>query len=138
MAIILVDTDVFTYLTSTNSKHLAPFKPHLLGSTLVVSFITVGEQYAGYRNKIQKNEWPESSLQKLEERLRQFAVIPFDVEICRVYGNLKYSLKNPDGSHRVIEDNDLWIAATALHHSLRLATNNRKHFQGIPGLELVP
>jgi predicted nucleic acid-binding protein len=35
-------------------------------------------------------------------------------------------------------DNDLWIAATAVHFDVPLATNNRRHFEGIPGLRLLP
>ena len=36
-----------------------------------------------------------------------------------------------------LEEFDAWIAATALRFSLPLATNNRKHFDGIAGLTLV-
>jgi tRNA(fMet)-specific endonuclease VapC len=37
---------------------------------------------------------------------------------------------------RLIGDNDLLIAATALHHGLTLATGNTAHFSRIPGLAL--
>ncbi len=33
---------------------------------------------------------------------------------------------------------DAWIAAIALEHRTPLATNNRKHFAGTPGLLLLP
>ncbi|HVR30264.1 MAG TPA: type II toxin-antitoxin system VapC family toxin [Thermoanaerobaculia bacterium] len=32
---------------------------------------------------------------------------------------------------------DLWIAAWAVEHSSRLATRNVRHFEGIPGVELL-
>ena len=35
-----------------------------------------------------------------------------------------------------IEDMDLLIAATAIHNELTLVTNNTKHFENIPGLNL--
>lgn len=35
-------------------------------------------------------------------------------------------------------DNDLWIAATALHFDIPLATNNPRHFESVPGLRLLP
>ena len=37
----------------------------------------------------------------------------------------------------VIADNDLWIAAFALRHSIPLVSNNRRHFQRVPGLTLI-
>ena len=33
---------------------------------------------------------------------------------------------------------DLWIAAWALEHGARLATRNRKHFEFVPDLRLIP
>ncbi len=76
-------------------------------------------------------------MQKLEALLRSAVIVPYDVEICRTYGDLKNKLTNPDGSHRAIGPNDLWIAACAVRHSLRLATNNRAHFENIPGLDII-
>jgi tRNA(fMet)-specific endonuclease VapC len=37
---------------------------------------------------------------------------------------------------QLIGDNDIFIAATALHHGLTLATGNVAHFSRIPGLAL--
>lgn len=37
---------------------------------------------------------------------------------------------------QLIEDMDLFIAATALHHSLPLATGNVAHFGRVPGLTI--
>jgi predicted nucleic acid-binding protein len=137
MAIILVDTDVYSYISSSNPTRGIPYKRHLDGHILALSFITVGEQYAGYRKMIGKGEWPESRIQKLETLLKSVVVIPYDVEICKVYGELKNKIRNPDGSHRVISPNDLWIAACAVRHSLKLATNNRSDFENIPGLDII-
>jgi predicted nucleic acid-binding protein len=137
MATILLDTDVFSYITSTNPARGAWYKPHLMGHILALSFITVGEQYAGYYKKINRSEWGQSHLDKLEERLRARLIIPYDNEISRTYGRLKASLRNADGSDRNIAPNDLWIAACAVRHGLRLATNNGKHLQNIPGLEII-
>jgi tRNA(fMet)-specific endonuclease VapC len=113
MAILMVDTDVYSYLTSSNPNRAAPYQPHLRGHAIALSFITVGEQYAGYMKKISRGEWDSSRLTKLEERLRHVMIVPYDLEICRVFGELKSALKNPDGSHRKLDANDLWIAACA-------------------------
>ena len=89
MATLMVDTDVYSYVTSTNPRRGTPYKPHLEGQTIALSFITVGEQYAGYEKKIQKGEWSPSLLQRLESELRKVTIVSYDVEICRTYGKLK-------------------------------------------------
>lgn len=37
----------------------------------------------------------------------------------------------------LIQDMDLLIGATALHHNLTLLTNNRRHFGRLPGLNII-
>jgi hypothetical protein len=66
MATLMVDTDVYSYFTSANAARFAPYKQHLEGHTIALSFITVGEQYAGYLRKISRGEWPASRLKKFE------------------------------------------------------------------------
>jgi len=136
MATLMVDTDVYSYLTSKNTARAAPYVRHLRGHTLALSFITVGEQYAGYLRKIARGEWPNSRLQGFEQLLQLVVVVPYDVEVCKVFGELR-TLKNPDGSDRTIKTNDLWIAACAKRHSLTLVTNNRRDFENIPGLNII-
>ena len=134
MAILLIDTDVYSYLTSSNPDRASPYKKHLDGHTITLSFITVGEQYAGYLKQIKKGAWPEVRLQKLEAGLQAVAIVPYDIEVCRTFGDLKATMEN---SGRTVAPNDLWIAACAKRHSLSLITNNRKNFEGIPGLTVI-
>jgi tRNA(fMet)-specific endonuclease VapC len=61
-------------------------------------------------------------------------VVPSDHDVCREYGQLKAGLQK---AGIVVGDNDLWIAASALRHSIPLISNNRRHFENIPGLELI-
>jgi len=39
---------------------------------------------------------------------------------------------------RPIAPGDAWVAAVATRHGLPLLTHNRKHFEALPGLALVP
>jgi tRNA(fMet)-specific endonuclease VapC len=134
MAILVVDTDVYSYLTSSNSQRAIPYKKHLDGNIITLSFITVGEQYAGYLKQIKNGAWPAVRLQKLEAGLQSVAIIPYDIEVCRTFGDLKAEMEK---SGRTVAPNDLWIAACAKRHSLSLITNNRKHFENIPGLTII-
>jgi predicted nucleic acid-binding protein len=44
-------------------------------------------------------------------------VLPYDVEVARVYGALRAQL---EAAGRTLADADLQIAATAVHHDLEL------------------
>jgi predicted nucleic acid-binding protein len=134
MAVRIVDTDVYSYMHARNPTRALLYKPHLDGHVITLSFITVGEQYAGYGKQILSGKWDASHLSKLDARLLSVAIIPYDIEICRTFGNLKATLERSGLS---VATNDLWIAACAKRHSLTLVTHNRKHFEKIPGITVI-
>jgi tRNA(fMet)-specific endonuclease VapC len=65
--------------------------------------------------------------------LPSLTILPFDVAVARVYGQIEATLKR---GGRPLADADLQIAATALHHGLELVTGNVRHFERVPGLSL--
>jgi tRNA(fMet)-specific endonuclease VapC len=121
MDAVLLDTDVFSYLTKSNDPRADAYRPHVKGKTVAVSFITVGELYFGAENK----KWSGKTLSSFLERLKAVVIVPYDIELCKTYGRLKASLRE---TGIVVADNDLWIAACAVRHSIPLISNNRKHF----------
>jgi tRNA(fMet)-specific endonuclease VapC len=137
MAEFMVDTDVYSFLTGKNVTMKALYQPHLQSHGIVLSFITIGEMYSGILKKVRRGEWPQSHIKQFEERIRLVVIVPYDLDICKKYGDLKTALKTPSGTDRVIPSNDLWIAACAMCHSLTLVTHNRKHFRDIPGLKII-
>jgi tRNA(fMet)-specific endonuclease VapC len=130
MEAVLLDTDVFSYLLKNDSRG-ALYKPHIEGKTVAISFVTVGELYAW----ADVRGWGERRRRELDARIRAAVVIPSDDDVCREYGRLA-AIPIPAGN-RTLSANDRWIAACALRHSLPLVTNNRRHFEAIPGLEMV-
>ena len=130
MDAVLLDTDVFSYLTRNGDTRGDAYRPHILGKTVSISFITVGEIYFG----AEKRKWGNKTLSSFLERLKAVVVVPSDHEVCREYGRLKARLREEG---LVVADNDLWIAACALRHSVPLLSNNRKHFEKISGLQLI-
>jgi tRNA(fMet)-specific endonuclease VapC len=38
---------------------------------------------------------------------------------------------------RPVDPSDAWIAATAIRYNLPLVTHNRRHFDGITGLQVI-
>jgi tRNA(fMet)-specific endonuclease VapC len=76
---------------------------------------------------------PKRSQAMLEEFLAGVVVLGLDEEICKRFGQLRGSFRKRG---QTIGDFDLLIAATALRHNLTLLTNNRKHFEGVAGLQI--
>ena len=64
----------------------------------------------------------------LNARLR---VLPMDSGVAKHFAALKAWAKT---NGRVLSDFDLLISATARAHNLRLATLNRRHFEGLPDM----
>jgi tRNA(fMet)-specific endonuclease VapC len=71
----------------------------------------------------------------VEHFLANLEPLPITSQIARVHAELWAGL---EAGGKRIEAHDLWIAATAIAHGMRLATANVRHFERIAGLEVVP
>lgn len=70
------------------------------------------------------------------QRLREKVILPIDGATGEIFGKLALALKQGgrgSPTHRV---QDLWLAAQAIQHKLRLLTYNRKDFDDVPGLDV--
>lgn len=94
------------------------------------SAVVVGELYKGaFRSQAR-----ERHLRNIEERvLPTVTVLPFDLPVARVFGEL---LADLEGQGTPLADADVQIAATALHFGLVLVTGNLRHYGRIPGLRV--
>jgi tRNA(fMet)-specific endonuclease VapC len=126
---VLLDTDVYSYLSRGDTRG-QPFRRAVEGHRLCLSFATVAELYKGAR----KRGWNSDRIQEMEADLQRYLVLGCDSALTRICGEL---LADCERAGRRIEEFDAWIAATAVRHHIPLATNNREHFEGIPGLTLV-
>ena len=115
---LLVDTDVLSHIAWRRPQG-QPFEPLLLGKMPFVSFVTVGEMYFG----AEKAGWGERRISKMEGILSRYAVIPGTHEVARQYGRVKRAFQDQ------VDENDMWISATALAHELPIMTNNLRHFE---------
>lgn len=64
-----------------------------------------------------------------------FSIVPWSRPVSWHYGVLYRDLR---ARGCLIGANDLWIAATALHHGMGLVTRDHEHFTRVPGLPVVP
>jgi tRNA(fMet)-specific endonuclease VapC len=70
----------------------------------------------------------------VEHVLERMTPIPITTHVARAHAEIWARLE-ADGA--LIGAHDLWIAATALAHGMRVATVNARHFERVPGLDVL-
>lgn len=98
---------------------------------IAIAITTVGEIYEGAFGSPD----PAAHLRALRTFLSPFPVIPPDDAIIERFAQIRSDLRRQG---QLIPDLDIFIAATALHHSLEVLTFNTRHFSRIAGLDLHP
>lgn len=102
--------------------------------SLSLSAITVAELVHGiYRSKTEEIE--QRRRQYIEELVRLIPVHPVTNRTAWLVGRIE---GQEAAKGNVIPFNDLMIAAAALEQSYAVLTGNVRHFQKIPGLDVVP
>lgn len=95
------------------------------------STVTLAELYVAAYRSSGSRKW----LQRIRESiLPVLTVIHFDLDCAHVCGRIQADLMDRGVP---IEAADVQIAATAQRYRLRLVTANVRHFDRIPGLQLV-
>ncbi len=135
MSALLLDTNVVSFLMKGKTRAsgiedplAVRYRPHLIGHTLTISFMTVAEFYEGAF----LDNWLPAKMLKLEQILKDYVVLPFSPTICRTWGEVRAERKT-----RTIPVADAWIAATAIAHGLTLVTHNPRDFSGIQALKII-
>ena len=129
MDAILLDTNVFLFLLKGDAR-AQPYASRLWGRRLALSFMTVAElsQWAAMRH------WDQPRIDQLGESLQACVILPFDVALCRLWGEIRAQRRAGD---HPISPQDAWIAATALQYHLPLVTHDPQAFRAVPGLDLI-
>jgi tRNA(fMet)-specific endonuclease VapC len=78
-----------------------------------------------------KSKTPQKTLEKLEQFLEPFEVVPFDEIVCYEYAAIR---KQTEEEGKVVGPNDLLIASITKFHEGTLVTRNLKEFTRIKGL----
>jgi predicted nucleic acid-binding protein len=129
MNVVLLDTNIVSFLLKADSR-VQSYEPYLRNQRLAISFMTVAElfQWAAMRN------WGARRKGQLEASLQNYAILPFDIALCRLWGETRARCRS---AGRPISPQDAWVAATALRYHLPLVTHNPTDFEIIEELELV-
>ena len=126
----LVDTDwVIDYLhrAERTVRRLEELLPQGVG----LSVVSLAELYDGLAGSTN----PDADAEAQRLFLEAVEVVPLDDAACRVFGAERARLR---GEGNTIGDMDILIGATAIANNLTLLTNNRRHFERMRGLSIVP
>jgi len=93
-----------------------------------ISEITIAELYFGLAKASDKKR----KLEDIREVQSLFRIIPA-YSSFKEYGEIRLSLEH---TGQRVDQFDLLIGATAMHHELTLVTSNLKHFERMQGLEI--
>ncbi|HEY2283025.1 MAG TPA: PIN domain-containing protein [Solirubrobacteraceae bacterium] len=98
-----------------------------------ISAITVSELLHGVHRAVEEHR---RALRRavVEGMLARLEPIPITIEVARIHAETWAGL---EAAGEVIGVHDLWIAATALAHGLRIATTNAREFERVPGLSVL-
>lgn len=126
----LVDTDwIIDHLCGIElvTRKLRDLEP----DGLAISVISLAELYEGAHY----SRDPLHSLAALQRFVAGLVVLPLDEEVCSLFGKERGRLRQLG---RTVGDCDLFIACTAIRSELTLCTNNRRHFEMVEGIRLLP
>jgi len=125
----VVDTDVVSFIFKGDTR-AALYQAHLSGLALVISPMTRAEleQWTLERN------WGAQRRDAMRAYLRQYALAPFDEEMCLRWAEARDSARK---NGRPIGTADAWVAAAALLYASPLVTHNRAHYVGVDNLIII-
>jgi predicted nucleic acid-binding protein len=119
LSVVVLDTDAASLL---HRGRLEPaYARHLVGNTVALTFVTVGELYKGMATR----SWGERRRADLAAWIDRFLVLPYSAEVARRWGALAAAAQQR-GRPRPV--NDTWIAACCLVDDVPFLTLNRRDF----------
>ena len=125
----LIDTDILSYYFKGDPNVISNFSIYLESFDLIeISLITYYEISSGL---LAKNALKQ--LEVFEEFASDNIVIPLTEKSCRISAELYTTLRQKG---EMLDDIDILIAGVAIENEMIIATNNEKHFQRIPGLNV--
>jgi predicted nucleic acid-binding protein len=129
MDAVLLDTDVFSFFFKQDTR-AALYADDVRNRRLCLSFMTVAElkYWEVHRN------WGASKRAKLAQVLRHYIVLPYDESMADCWAKIR---SDSQSAAREILCGDCWIAASAIRHGIPLLSHNKRHFDSVPGLQLI-
>jgi len=125
--VYLLDTNICVEFLASNPRVIERLTA-LDHAQVYLSAVTIGEMAYG----AMRSSRPAQEVLRLHRLMADAAVLPIDAHTALEYGNLKAQLS---AIGQLLEDNDLFIASTAISRGLTLVTHD-KGFARISGLRI--
>ncbi len=125
----LVDTDILIYWLNNKYPRIDRMLRDAGTKNIYISSISIAELFYGAYH----SSFPDKNIALVRDLASSMNIIDFDSEAAEIFGELKNDLKK---GGQIINDSDLFIAATAIANKLILVSNNEKHFRRIKQLSL--
>lgn len=123
----LVDTDWLVDCLNEKNSARDVLRPLVEAGRVATSVIVIAELHEGLLG----DRDPDRKRLVLEDLLAGIPVIGLAEATARQFAKLRFNLRS---TGQMINDHDIWIAATALEHSLILVSRD-KHFERISELK---
>lgn len=125
----MLDTNILIYAINAKPEAVLQRLQQYTPKDLCISAITLAELEYGVCNSSK----PDQNRLALLLFLSGIEIIPFDSDAARAYGEIRHDHKTEG---KMIEANDLLIAAHARSLGYILVTNNSREFERVKGLQL--
>lgn len=125
----ILDTDTLIYFLKGEPQVVKKMR-QVESKAIYTSIITHSELLFGAYNSAHV----EKNLKKISKFLDSIAILPYDEEASKTFGQLKAKLKHKG---KLIADMDLMIASICLTQKATLVTNNSRHFERVPHLKFT-
>ncbi|HMJ01591.1 MAG TPA: PIN domain-containing protein [Conexibacter sp.] len=126
---VLIDTSVLVDVERSRE----PLEREASGEDRAISVVTASELLHGVHRardattRMRRHAFVEHVLSSIQP-------VPITIHVARAHAEIWARL---EAQGALIAAHDLWIAATALAHGMRVATVNVRHFERVPGLDVV-
>ena len=121
----LLDTNIVIDLFNNDKKVI----DWILGiNEVYIPNVAIGELYYGFLKSTRKKD----NLNDLEDLIISSSILDTDINTSKIYGEVKNKLRIKG---KPIPDNDIWISAIAIQHSVTLVTRDR-HFENVDNISL--
>jgi len=126
---VLLDTNIYSLAMRGDAEVVEALRRI---DQLFISAVSLGELFAGFKAGGREAENRRELAQFLDSP--RVDLLTIDDETAEFYAEILVRLRSQGTP---IPTNDIWIAAVAFQHGLKLFTRDR-HFQQVPGLMLFP
>jgi len=125
---LIIDTNIYTYAFKGDAEVIKVLQH---AHKISICSISIGELLSGFKGGSREKKNREELDEFLDSQRVRLHII--DEDTAEFYAEIQNGLRRKG---KAIPTNDIWIAAIALQHGLKLYTSDQ-HFKFVPGLVLV-